>query len=231
MKVRSRRILWLVLVGVLVSSIATFAQELISIELPKPSMEGGRPLMEVLRDRQTQREFSSAELPIEVLSEILWAAFGVNRPESGKRTAPSAMNMQEISIYVALKRGLYVYDARKHTLEPVLEADVRGNTGSQPFVKEAPVNLVYVADYGKLGRMPEDMRDFYSACDTGFISQNVYLYCASEGLATVVRGLVDRETLAKAMKLDDDKKIILAQTIGYPKAVEKETEDKTGAGQ
>jgi nitroreductase len=147
---------------------------------------------------------------------MLWAACGVNRPD-GKRTAPTAMNKQEIDVYVALEQGLYLYDAKANTLVPILAEDIRAATGKQPFVKDAPVNLIFVADYAKMAAMPDDQKDFYAATDTGFISQNVYLFCASEGLATVVRGYVDRAECHSAMKLRPDQKIILAQTVGYPK--------------
>jgi nitroreductase len=191
-------------------------QELKPIELPKPQMEGGKPLMQALKERKTSREFSSEKLPPQVLSNMLWAANGINRPD-GKRTAPTARNKQEIDVYVALEQGLYLYDAKANILVPVLAEDVRAATGKQPFVKDAPVNLVFVADYAKMGDMPVDQKDFYAATDTGYVSQNVYLYCASEGLATVVRGMVDRPACQAAMKLRSDQKIILAQTVGYPK--------------
>lgn len=193
------------------------AEELKVIPLVKPQMDTGRLLIHVLKDRKSSREFSSRKLPIRVLSSILWAACGINRHDSGKRTAPSAKNWQEIDVYVVLEKGLYIYDAQKHQLNPVLAGDVRTLTGTQPFVREAPVNLIYVADYGRMGNAANDMKDFYSALDTGFISQNVYLYCASEGLATVARGGIDREKLAKTMKLRPEQRIILAQTVGYPK--------------
>jgi SagB-type dehydrogenase family enzyme len=192
-------------------------QELKPVPLPPPQTSGGRPLMQVLKDRQSSREFSRQELSPQVLSNLLWAAFGVNRPDSGKRTAPSAMNWQEIDIYVATQDGLYVYDPHANALNPVLAQDVRGATGQQPFVKEAPVNLVYVADLAKTGRAGSEDQTLYTAADTGFIAQNVYLFCASEGLAAVVRGSVDRVALAKLIKLRPDQKIILAQTVGYPK--------------
>ncbi|MFB0516864.1 MAG: SagB/ThcOx family dehydrogenase [Candidatus Neomarinimicrobiota bacterium] len=193
------------------------AQELKSIQLLKPEIDRGRPLMQVLNDRRSTREFSTEKLPLQELSNLLWAAFGVNRPESGKRTAPSAMNRQEIDIYVASADGLYLYDATAHTLKPVLAEDIRAATGRQPFVQEAPVNLIYVADFAKMGESAADEKVFYSAANTGFIGQNVYLYCASEGLATVVRGMVDKPALAKVMRLRADQRIILAQTVGYPK--------------
>jgi len=206
------------LVGiVLCSAAAPFAETLKPIQLPKPQLEAGKPLMQVLRDRRSSRSFSSAQLPPQVLSNLLWAAFGINRPDSGHRTAPSARNWQEIDIYVATADGLYLYDAKGHQLQTVLSDDIRHLTGQQSFVKEAPVNLVYVADFSRTTGGSVEDREMYSAAGTGFISENVYLYCASEGLATVVRGSIDRHVLAKAMKLRPDQKIILAQTIGYPK--------------
>jgi SagB-type dehydrogenase family enzyme len=193
------------------------AQELKPIQLPKPQMDGGKPLMQALKERKSTRAFSTEKLPAPVLGNLLWAAFGVNRPDSGQRTAPSAMNRQEMDIYVATADGLYLYDAKGHTLQPVLAEDIRAETGMQPFVKDAPVNLVYVADYSRMGKGTDDEKNLYAAADTGFIGQNVYLFCASEGLATVVRGSVPRQALAKAMKLRPEQKIILAQTVGYPK--------------
>jgi SagB-type dehydrogenase family enzyme len=194
-----------------------FTEELRPIQLPKPQVEAGRPLMEVLKDRKSSREFSNEKLPIQVLSNLLWAAFGVNRPDSGRRTAPSAVNWQEIDIYVAAADGLYLYDAKPHILRPLLPEDIRPMTGRQPFVKEAPLNLIYVADFSRMGKATNEEKDFYSAADTGFIAQNVYLFCASEGLATVVRASIDRSALAKVMKLRPDQKITLAQTVGYPR--------------
>jgi SagB-type dehydrogenase family enzyme len=196
------------------------AQDTKIMKLPEPNMKGGMPLMEALSLRQTGREFSDRQLPAQVLSDLLWAAFGVNRPESGKRTAPSAMNLQEIDIYVALAEGFYRFRPEEHDLEMISGNDIRAMTGGQDFVAGAPVNLVFVADYARMTRGSAADKDFYSATDTGFISQNVYLFCASEGLATVVRGWVDREVLAKAMGLGQDQKIILAQTVGYPEPAE-----------
>jgi nitroreductase len=201
----------------LISPTVTFAADRTPVPLLKPQMDGGRPFMQVLKDRKTSREFSSEKLPLQILSNLLWAAFGVNRSDSGKRTAPSANNRQEIDIYVATPEGLYLYDAKSHALMPVLAEDIREKTGGQPSVKDAPVNLVYVADLAKMGTASQADREFYPAADTGFISQNVYLYCASEGLSTFVRAMVDRPTLSKAMNLRPDQKIILAQSIGYPK--------------
>lgn len=199
-----------------ISGFAT-AEEIKTISLIKPHMDSGRLLIHVLKDRKSSREFSNRNLPIRVLSNLLWSACGINRPDSGKRTAPSASNWQEIDVYVATDKGLYVYDPQKHALNPIVAMDIRDLTGAQSFVRNAPVNLIYVADYGRMGNAANDMKDFYSALDTGFISQNVYLYCASEGLATVARADLNREVLARAMKLRPEQKIILTQTVGYPK--------------
>ncbi len=195
----------------------TFAEELKPIQLLKPQVDKGRPLMQVLQDRSSSRSFSKEKLPMQVLSNLLWAGFGVNRTDTGKHTAPSAMNRQEIDIYVATADGLYLYDAKAHVLTPILSEDIRAMTGTQEYVKDAAINLIYVADYSKMGTSTKEDKDIYSAADTGFISENVYLYCASEGLATVVRGSIDRQALAKVMKLRPEQKIILAQSVGYPK--------------
>jgi SagB-type dehydrogenase family enzyme len=206
----------LVLALLLVCPCPFYSQDFKEIKLPAPQRDGGRPLMEVLKDRQSSREFSSDELPLQIISNLLWAGFGINRPDSGKRTAPSAVNWQNIDIYVAISKGLFLYDAKENKLVPVLAEDIRATTGTQSFIKDVPLNLVYVADFSKIPRGTDEDKNFYSAAHTGFISQNVYLYCASEGLATVVRGLVDREAMSKVMKLRPDQKVMLAQSIGYP---------------
>jgi SagB-type dehydrogenase family enzyme len=195
----------------------SYAEEPKSIQLLKPQIDTSRPLMQLLQDRSSSRLFRTEKLPVQLLSNLLWAAYGINRPDAGKRTVPSAMNLQEIDVYVAMAEGLYLYDAKAYELKPVLSDDVRALTGRQEFVKDAPVNLVYVADLSRMGTLTKEEKNLYSAADTGFIGQNVYLYCASEGLATVVRGSIDRQTLAKVMKLRPDQRIILAQTVGYPK--------------
>ncbi len=194
-----------------------FSEELKRIRLMPMQLDTGRPLMHVLKERKSARAFNPKKLPNRVLSNLLWAANGINRPGSGGRTAPSAMNQQEIDIYVATAEGLYLYDVRARQLIPVLNEDIRGRTGQQAYVGEAPVNLIYVADYAKMARTGAEDRDLYAAADAGFVSQNVYLYCASEGLATVVRGSIDRSALSRVMGLRPDQKIILAQSVGYPR--------------
>lgn len=194
----------------------SFAEGPKQIKLPPPDMKGGKPLMAALKERKSSRSFSPKPLPAAVLSNLLWAANGVNRPVNGRRTAPSALNWQEVDIYVATADGLYLYSAKEHALIPVLGRDVRALTGKQSFVAGAPVNLVYVADYAKMFRASDEERQLYAAADTGFIAQNVYLFCASEGLAAVVRGMVDKKALTEVMKLRKDQRIILTQTVGYP---------------
>jgi SagB-type dehydrogenase family enzyme len=206
----------LLCVILILSPVAGLPQALNPVQLPRPQTDIGRPLMQTLRDRSSARAFSPTQLPSQTLSNLLWAAFGVNRPDSGKRTAPSAMNWQETDIYIAAADGLYIYDAKTHQLDPVSREDVRARTGMQPFVKDAPLNLVYVVDLAKTGSGSTE-RDMYVAADVGFIAQNVYLFCASEGLVTVVRGSIDRPALSKVLRLRPDQKIILAQTVGYPK--------------
>jgi nitroreductase len=193
----------------------SLAQEPKPIQLSKPQIGSGNSLMQLLWKRMSSREFSPEPLPVEVLSNMLWAAFGINRSD-GKRTAPTASNRQEIDIYVATANGLYLYDAKTNLLNPILAEDIRAMTGRQPYVKDAPVNFIYVADYSKMGTVANEDKAFLSAAETGFISENVYLYCASEGLATVVRANIDRPALASLMKLRPDQKIILAQSVGYP---------------
>ncbi len=195
------------------------------IRLLEPKIKKDGSLMHLLKERESIRSYDEErELPLQVLSDLLWAAWGINRPEKGKRTAPSAMNWQEGDLYVALQKGLYLYDAGEHALKPVLAEDVRAQTGRfiQPFVAGAPVNLVYVADFTRVsftGKMAvsEEEKLIYSAATTGSIVQNVYLYCAAEGLGTVVRGLINKSALRKSMGLGESQKIILAQSVGYPK--------------
>jgi nitroreductase len=195
-----------------------------TIQLTEPDMDSPGTLMQALRDRSSSRAFLPDTLPAPILSDLLWAAFGINRPESGRRTAPSAMNMQEIDIYVAMASGLYIYDATANTLVQVGPDDIRSATGIQDFTAVAPANLIFVADYSRMGsdrwNMTDGDRLFFSACDTGFISQNVYLFCALNGLATVVRAAIDKPALEAAMGLRPEQHVILAQTVGYPAEVE-----------
>ena len=187
-----------------------------TVKLPPPDSTGGISLMKAFKERKTSRSFSDKPIPQQVMSDLLWAAFGVNRPD-GHRTAPSAMNWQEIDIYVATATGLYVYDPPTHSLELLSKVDVRDKTGTQSFVKNAPVNLVYVADMSRVKKVASEDQPLWMGADCGCIVQNVYLYCASAGLACVARGSIDKAALAKEMNLRADQRIILSQTVGYPK--------------
>lgn len=184
--------------------------------LPPPSTENSESLMSALQNRKSTRSFSDKPLPRQMLSNLLWAACGINRPESGSRTAPSPRNSREIEIYLAKPDGLFLYDTYFHQLVQTSTEDIRSFCGTQSFVAKAPLNLIYVADFSRLGIREDEQKLFYAAADTGFISQNVYLFCAAFGLATVVRDLIDRPVLAPKLQLREDQRIILAQTVGYP---------------
>ena len=213
---KKSKIVVAVWLGLIVGVTFVFAGEQAKVvALPAPRTEAGMPLMQALKIRSSTREFSQKDLSLQTLSDLLWAGFGISRAD-GKRTAPSARNMQEIDIYVAKSDGLFRYNAKENALELIIPEDIREATGKQDFVKSAPINLIYVADMAKTGKTG-DRTDSWVALDTGFIAENVYLFCASEGLATVVRGMFESEKLSKAMKLKPDQKIILTQTIGYPK--------------
>ena len=205
----------LVIVG-LVSFCSTASAQQGNISLPQPTTSGGMPLMDALKNRETTRSFKQDELPLQVLSNLLWAANGINRP-NGKHTAPSSMNYQEIDIFVALKSGIYKYDIKGNNLTLVVQGDHRLETGKQSFVGEAPVNLIYVADFSRVpkGETPEQINASYANC--GFIAQNVYLFCASENLGCVVRGYFDSKVLSNVMNLQQQQKVILTQTVGYKK--------------
>ncbi|MBN1825817.1 MAG: SagB/ThcOx family dehydrogenase [Candidatus Eisenbacteria bacterium] len=187
-----------------------------AIPLPEPAFRNGGTFFETLRARRSDRDFRVDPLPRQILADLLWSAVGVNRPESGKRTSPTAMDRREIDVYASLAEGLFLYDPEAHALIPILEEDIRDLTGRQPFTGDAPLNLIFVADDEKMGGMGEEDRIFYAAADAGFASQNVYLACADLGLVTVVRAWIDREALAERMGLPPHRRIVLAQTVGYP---------------
>jgi nitroreductase len=187
-----------------------------SIALPDPVRHGGMPLMDALAKRHSSREFARKELPMPVLSGLLWAAYGVNRKDGG-RTAPSALNAQEIDVYVALPSGAYLYDAATNALQRVAASDLRSVTGYQDFVDEAPLDLVFVADHARMKLVPVGQRESYASAAAGAISQNVYLFAAAHGLASVIRAWIDRGAIADALGLTHDQQVLLSQTVGYPK--------------
>ena len=185
-----------------------------TVVLPKPAWSGGATLERALRQRCSRRVFRADALPLQTLSNLLWAAFGINRPESGGRTAPSAHNWQEVCVFAVLAEGAYRYDAKEHRLLLAKAQDLRGLTGTQDFVAGAPLGLVYVADFARMTDARPEEKPFFAGADAGFIAQNVYLFCACHDLATVVRGLVDRRALAQALGLLRNERIALAQTVG-----------------
>ena len=179
------------------------------IQLSAPDKKGGKPLMQALSERKSAREFQEKELPDEVLSNLLWAANGFNRED--KRTAPTANNRQELELYLVMKSGIYFYNAREHRLALVKKGDYRKSAGTQTYVANAPVNILFVSDSGKASGKN------YAYTDCGFVSQNIYLFCASEGLATVVRGSYDKKVLEELLHLPANQEVLLTQTVGYPK--------------
>jgi nitroreductase len=192
----------------------TAAQEFKPIALPAPRTEGGMPLMSALKLRHSTREYADRPLPPQLLSDLLWAAFGINRP-NGDRTAPYWRHIMVIDIYAAMAGGVWLYEPKAHTLLPYLPADIRAETGLQDFVGKAPLDLVYVAHGERMTDISPEDRRLYASVDTGFIGQNVYLFCASEGLATVFRGAVDYKKLDRTMKLPEGQFVTFAQTVGY----------------
>ncbi len=198
----------------------SMAQDTAVIKLPPPQTDGGKPLMQALKLRQSTRGGFGPDKPLsmQVLSNLLWAADGLNRPDQKHRTAPSAADWQNIDIYLTMADGLYLYDPIKHELKVLGKEDIRVVSGQQDFVKEAPLNLIYVADMAKAqfgGKKMPEVEETWSFANTAFIAQNVYLYCASENLACIVRAMIDRDAASKALKLRPDQKVILAQTIAH----------------
>jgi nitroreductase len=182
-----------------------------------PATASSVTVWEALKKRKSATGFQTRPLPKEKLLDLLWAAWGINRPDSGKRTAPTAMNTQEIDIYVLLSDGVYVYDAKGNQLALVLDKDLRAKAAAMGSLKDAPVHLLFVADYAKFRTIPQSQKELYSACHTGFIGQNVYLYCAAEGLVARFYAGVDRAALKESIRLRQDQAIVFAQAVGYPK--------------
>lgn len=205
----------------------TDLQELKTIVLPSPEKDGGKSVLASLLERKTTRTISSRELPLQVISNLLWAGFGVNRDTAGPgkkgRTAPSASNSQEIDLYVALPGGVYIYEAAEHRLLPVAAGDFRARSGRRSAAT-APLNIFYIAELSRYDLGPSqpdreigdpEVQKSYYYTDTGFIAQNIYLYAASFGLAAWFHNC-DKENTVREFKLKPTQRILFAQTVGYP---------------
>jgi SagB-type dehydrogenase family enzyme len=203
------------LLATCLASPSSGAEPLEPIHLPPPETSGGMPLMQALNSRMSTKEFTTQAMPRDQISNLLWAAFGINRPESGKRTAATAVNCQDIEVYVVLEKAAYVYEAKEHCLIPVANRDVRSLAATQEYAQVASINLVYVSDYSKMADRFKDKKPIYAAFHAGSISQNVYLYCASAGLGAVVRDSVDRASLSDVLNLTEDQVIVMGQSVGY----------------
>lgn len=201
----------------LLLSVTLYAADKV-IRLPKPDMNRGGTVMKALADRHSTREFAAKALSMADLSDLLWAANGVNRPESGKRTAPSAMNKQDVDVYVVLPQGTYLYDAKAHQLNLVSEGDHRDAVaGGQAFVKTAPVSLVLVSDVARMGDMKDSHALLMCAVDAGIVSQNISVFCSAANLATVPRASMDEAKLRTVLKLKDSQKPLMNHPVGYSK--------------
>lgn len=199
----------------LVFSAVTFAADKV-IKLPEPNLNRTGTVMKALSERHSTREYASKALSLSDLSDLLWAANGVNRKDSGKRTAPSALNKQDVDIYVVLPEGSYLYDARNHQLNLVAEGDYRGAVaGGQAFVKAAPVSLVLVSDLSRFGDVKNARNSLMGAMDAGIVSQNISIFCSSANLATVPRASMDSAQLKKMLKLKDSQIPMMNHPVGY----------------
>lgn len=195
----------------------TNAQDLQTIKLNTPDKTRGSATMKALSDRHSDREYDSRQLSLQDLSDLLWAANGVNRAD-GKRTAPTAMNRQEIDVYVIRQDGAYLYDAQAHALNPIVKGDFRGLiAGSQDFAKTAPISLLMVINLKKLGDPASEQTKLMGAVDAGNVSQNINIFCSAVGLATVPRATMDKAKLKETLKLDDAQLPIMNNPVGYPK--------------
>jgi nitroreductase len=188
------------------------------IALPPPRADFGTSLAQALKQRRSTRMFDPRPLSPQALSELLWAAYGVNRPATADRTAPSWRHARETDVYAVMADGVWRYDPIKHVLVPHVAGDVRAQTGVQDFVGAAPLDLIYVSNAEHMSGVSREEQHRVAAADIGFIGQNVYLYCASEGLACVFRASLDTEHLARALGLGETQFVLFAQTVGYPKA-------------
>jgi nitroreductase len=206
----------LIIITIAFISNSVFSQKDV-INLPSPEREGGKPLMEALDERHSAREFANKTMPEQTLSNLLWAAYGINREEAGKHTVPTSRNVQDIDVYITTQEGAFLYLPKKNALKKVVDSDIRASMGKQEFTSNAALNLVYVSDFSKYEGGDETSKHITASAHCGFIGQNVYLYCASEGLNSVFRAWIDKDLIHKKLQLADDHHVIYTQTVGYPK--------------
>jgi SagB-type dehydrogenase family enzyme len=209
-----RNVFWTLIFSLCIS---VTAQEISPITLPDPDLKRAVSLMESLSKRASVREYKDSSISLQDLSNLLWAANGINRPEKKGRTAPSAFNAQDIDIYVIMATGAYLYDPVKHKLNVVQKGDFRKDIGNQAFVETAPVNLILVSDLSRFKRGDNNQKMQWAAFDAGVVSQNVSLYCASAGMGTVVRAMSDNDKMLVPLKLTNTQKIMLNHPVGYLK--------------
>src|SRR6056297_2146095 len=176
----------IILITAVLLSSSLFSQQKL-IKLPAPEKEGGKPLMKAMNERHSAREFANKNMPEQTLSNLLWAAYGINREEAGKHTTPTSRNVQDMQIYVTTQDGAFLYLPKQNALKRVVDEDIRAATGKQEFTANAAVNLIYVSDFSKYEGGDETSKQITASAHSGFIGQNVYLFCASEGLNTVFR--------------------------------------------
>jgi hypothetical protein len=188
-----------------------------SIKLPAPEMSGGMPLMSALAKRQSTRIFGDQNLSPQQVSNLLWAAFGINRPESGGRTAPSWRGSNETDIYLATSTEVRIYEPKANEVRKIMDGDIRAKTSVLPFVRNAPVVLIYVADRARMAKASDEEHILNAHVDAAIIAGNVYLFAAAAGLGTVVLGSVDRKSLSQTLKLRDDQILTYTQPVGHPK--------------
>ena len=212
-----KNILTIACVAILLTATSCKAQD--NILLPKPSMDNKVTLMQALENRHSTREYADKQIPDDVLSTVLWAACGINRPGEGKITAPSAINAQDIQVYVVRQDGAYLYQPKDNSLEKVSNKDLRAAVaGRQSFAASAPVSLVLVSNHHTFPQqMPKEAKTRMGVVDAGYISENICLACSALGLNTVPRMTMDTETLKKELGLDDNYDLVLNSQIGYPK--------------
>ena len=192
-----------------------YAQTLSPIQSKAPEKKAGLSVMETLANRHSTREFSNKKLTLQELSNLLWAANGINRPEKGMRTAPSAMNAQEVDVYVCMEEGAFLYDAKSNQLQPVIQEDLRGLVGGkQAFVINAPVVLLMVSDLSKLPGGNSEQTKLMAAIDAGIVSQNISIACSGLGLITVPRASMDKEALAQKLKLKSTQLLLMNNPVG-----------------